>query len=287
MEKLNRNYSLMIETRDRGMLEITPPFTLEFDINRNILSSASTSSFRIYNLNPNNRNNIRFDSFDFGVLRTISMKAGYGNDNLSTVFHGNINRAWSVREGTNFITQIESFDGGFAFVNAQSNVTVPKNMPFVSIVGSLVGDLSKFGVTPGAIGSFTGILTRGNSYSGSTTDLLKDLSGGGFFIDNGKAHCLKDGEALQGEVLVINSASGLLGTPMLEETFLKFDILFEPRLIIGQKIRLESITGANFNSEYKVISLHHKGMISATVCGSAITTIGVAYGPAGLQVVGL
>lgn len=275
MDKYNRNYILFIQKKDFTTLKVTLPFTVEFDIHRNSLSSANVASIRIYNLSPNNRSQIRKDQFDFGDLRTISLMAGYG-DNLSLAFQGNISQAWSVREGNNMITQIESYDGGYAYVNSITNQSFPSGTPQKSIIDSLASSLP--GVSVGAIGNFPGEISRGNSMSGSTTDLLRDISGGAFFIDNGKAHCLKDNECLEGNIPLINSKSGLLGTPIKEQTYINFDVLFEPSIKVGQLIRLDSETAEHFNGTHKVLSIKHRGIISEAVCGTAITSVGLLPG---------
>lgn len=282
MDKLGRSYQLKVQTQEGSILTVAPPFTVEFDITRNILTSANVSSIRVFNLSQNHRNQIRKNVNDYGDLRQITLTAGYGS-NLPVVFTGNITQAWSVREGTNVITQIESYDGGFAFANGFTNQQFPAGTPVSSIITSLAGSLP--GVSVGAIGSYPGTISRANSYSGTTTDLLRELTGGGFFIDNGKVNCLGDSECLVGEIQLINSASGLLGTPVREQTILNFDMLFEPRLVIGQQIQLQSITEANFNGFYKVISIKHRGMISEAVCGDAITSVGLFYGTQALSTV--
>lgn len=282
MAKFGRNYVLNVETRSGTTLTITLPFTLEFDITRNVMTSANVSSIRVYNLNANNRSQIRKNINDYGDIRIIQLLGGYG-DNLSLMFEGNITQAWSVREGVDFITQIESFDGGYAFANALSNVSFPSQTEQRTVIDSLINDLAGAGVKPGAIGSFSGSLVRGNAYSGMTCEILQQLTGGRFYIDNGKAYALADNECISGPVTVINARSGLLGTPVREQTIITFDMLFEPKLIVGQQITLQSATAdSNINGEYKVISLKHRGLISESVAGSAITTVGLLQ-PLGSQ----
>lgn len=247
------------------------PFTVEFDITRNTLTSANVCQIRIYNLSPKNRNLIRKNVNDYNIFRLITLKAGYGS-NMPVIFTGNITQAWSVREGVNFITQIECFDGGFAFANSLSNVVFPANTAQNTVIKTLTEDLDH--VSVGAIGSYPGQLSRGNSYSGSTTGLLAQITGGGFFIDNGRANVLGTNECLLdiGGTKVINAKLGLLGTPVLERTIVHFDMIFEPSLFPAQRIFLESATDVNFNGDYKVTAVKHRGMISAAVCGEAITT---------------
>jgi hypothetical protein len=280
--KFGRNYILNIQTINDTTLTIQLPFTVQFDITRNVLTSANVAQFRIYNLNANNRAQIRKNINDFGDNRVVQILAGYGN-NLSLMFEGNITQAWSAREGVDFITQIECFDGGFAFSNSMSNTTFPAQTEMTTVAETLIGDLSSSGVKPGIIGSFPGQLSRGNAYSGNTCQLLQQITGGRFYIDNGKAYALSDNECIAGPVTTINAASGLLNTPIREQTIITFDMLFEPKMIVGQQITLDSVTAdSNINGEYKVISLKHRGMISDAVCGDAITTVGLLQ-PLGTQ----
>ncbi len=271
-DKLGRNYVLEVGQADGTTLTVTLPFTIEFDITRNTLTSANVCSIRIYNLSLNHRNQIRYNQSNLGQpFRLIRLKAGYGQ-NLPFIFTGNISQAWSVREGVNFITTIECFDGGFAFGNGTTNIEFPAGETLQNVVENLAESLPF--VSRGAIGSYPGTLTRGNSYSGNTADILKELTGGGMFIDQGKVHCLGDNEYIadNGNTLLINASSGLLGTPVLEQTIVHFDMIFEPNLEVGRRALLQSITEANFNGYYKITAVKHRGMISDAVCGDAVTT---------------
>lgn len=295
MSKFGRNYELVVQTNGKDALVdqtqlikdglivgnsliVKPPFSMEFDVTRNIFSSASTASFRVYNLSETNRNSILKNQFDSDVFKAIALKAGYGTQN-PIIFAGDVNQCWSVREGVNFITQIECFDGGYAFANNVFGDSFPDGTQYEDILATLLDSLQSSGITTGAIGSFPGKLTRGNSYSGNTTALLTELSGGSFFIDNGVAHCLNDNEILPGDIRLINAASGLLGTPVRELEYLNLEMMFEPNLIIGQGVELQSVVnGVGFNSFCKVISLKHRGIISEAVCGDAITSVGLLHG---------
>lgn len=290
MAKFNRKFSLSVQTNTidpktglRTIVTIENPFTLEFDIVRNILGSANTCTLRIFNLSAVNRNQLRKNVYDYGVNRSLVLRAGY-ESNLPIAFSGNVMQCWSVREDNNFITQIECLDGGFAFVNGTTNTPFPAGTPMETILSSLVESLP--GASKGAIGSYPGTLSRGNSYSGNTADLLVELTGGGFFIDNGKANCLNDEECIATQsIYLINSASGLLGTPLLENNIVHFDMLFEPQLQIGTQIQLETTTGPNqLNGFFKVIGVKHRGTISDAVCGNAITTVSLFAPQALLQV---
>lgn len=276
--KFGRNYILNVQTSDGQTLTVELPFTIEFDITRKILTSANVAQFRIYNLNTNHRSqirkNINLTGFD-DQNRIVQILAGYGT-NLALMFEGYITQAWSVREGMNFITQIECFDGGFAFTNSMSNTTFPALTEQKTVIESLVSDLAGAGVKPGVVSpnAFQGQLSRGNAYSGNTCDLLRQITNGNFYIDNGKAFALSDNECISGPITTINAASGLLNTPVREQTIIRFEMLFEPKLLVGQQVTLDSLTAdKEINGDYKVVGLKHRGMISDSVCGEAITTV--------------
>lgn len=276
--KFGRNYILLVQTQNGGVLTVQLPFTIEFDITRNILNSANVASIRIYNLSPQTRDSIGFNIYNQGAFRTVQLFAGYGTQ-LSTIFSGNITQCWSVREGVNFITQIECFDGGFVYNNNTTNLSFPSGTPNSVIINTLIANLSPT-IKVGTIQPLTGTTGRGKSYSGNTCELLGQLTNGGFFIDNGTANVLNNQQTLQGSLSMINYQNGLLGTPVREQNILTFDMIFEPRLQAGQGITLTSLTAPNFNSVnasgwvnyYKLNSVKHRGMISETVCGSVITT---------------
>lgn len=298
--KFGRNYLLTVELVDGTPLTIKLPFTIEFDITRNTLSSSNVAQIRIYNLSQKTRDLIRYDFSNYTTNKKITLNAGYG-DNLPIIFIGNITQAWSVREGTNFITTIESFDAGFAFVNSEipPTATFKKNTPMRNVYQNLMSYLPN--TTFGAIGNkytidlngnpFT--LTKDKSYTGNTTAVLKRLCPNAFFIDNGKSFILGDNECRKGQVATIDAQSGLLGTPLRELSTVTFDMIFEPGIVMGQEILLQSLTapsfnsnvvnidpknGQNVNTNYKIVSIKHRGMISPAICGDAITTLQFFYG---------
>lgn len=284
MNKFGRNYNLAIQLADKDILNIKPPFTLEFDVKRNVNSSASSATFRIYNLSNLHRNLIRYNQYNIGDVRTIVFQAGYGS-NLSTAHAGQIQLAMSYREGSNFITEITSFDGGHAYQTSQYPQTIDASpqspVTKVSIIRNLIQQLPL--VSQGAVGDYIGMYYRPYSFNNSTVDSLREECGKGFFVDNGVAHCLQDNEYIVANyVPLINSASGLLGTPKLQLNLLTFDMLFEPSLFVGQQIQLQSSTfadnqGNNLNGFYKINSLSHHGTISPVVCGEAVTSCGMYY----------
>ena len=279
-DRFGRNYSLTVQYGEGQNVVIALPFTLEFDVNRNDYSSSNVSSLRVYGLAPDTRNKLRKDlQGGLGaVTKRMILRAGYGS-NLVEILNANMKQGFSYREGNTFITEMDAYDAGGAFANSQTSREWIAGTDQKQILSDIISDLKPWGISEGQISNaFGGAIPTGNSYSGVTCDLLKQLTNGNFFIDNGKAHCLAEGDCIQGVLTTINADTGLLGTPRRFQSVMDFDILFEPRLLIGQFLNLVSSTGDGFNGTHKVIKIHHKGTISDAICGDAITSVRCEFG---------
>src|ERR1019366_1434820 len=222
MLKFGRNYSLTFMGGASGpLITVDPPLTLEFDSTRSIYGSANLFSLRIFNLSEAKRDAIRRDELSFQPgsftdFEPVTLQAGYG-DQLSTVITGSVLHAWTVREGVDYITEVDGWDAGFAFADAVTQGAFTANQSPQQIINSLVENLSNapfYGLSVGSISqNYSNVKApRGTSYSGGATDILKEVTQNGFFIDNGVIHCLQDNECIEGEALVINAQTGLIGT---------------------------------------------------------------------------
>lgn len=272
MDKFGRNYLLNIQNDALQTLTFGLPFTIEFDITRTTLSSINVCQIRLYNLSDKSRNSLRYNLYNWGLYRPLELRAGYQND-LGILFKGNVQQCWSVREGVNFITQIECYDGGFASTNGKVDAQFPAGTNERVLLNSLITS-GLPNVKLGSVGNFSGTLSRSASFTGNTVQVLTEYTGGAFFIDNEKAYALKTDEyrPAPGPIIVINSASGLLGTPTLEQNVARFDMLFEPKLEVGGLVQIQSTTEPNFNGLYKTTAVKHRGMISDAVCGEVVTS---------------
>lgn len=289
--KFGRNYKLVVQKNDGKYLTLGLPYTIEFSLSRALLGSINSCQIRIYNLSETHRKELRFDFSNYSHRRIVQLNAGYGT-NLPIVFYGTMYQAWSYREGVDFITTIECQDGAFAAANSiiPSTANFPAGTPWQTIYTTLMGYVKN--TTFGYIGdSFIynndgslAVTARSNSYVGDAITTLIEISGHAFFIDNGKTYILNNKEYIKtlGQIPIINTASGLLNTPLIEIKIVTLEMIFEPSLFVGQLIKLESQTTPYINSatirsqtnnNYKITSLKHKATISPAVCGDAVTTV--------------
>lgn len=269
MSKFGRNYKLLVQDSEGDFITIQNPLTVEFDVTRTATSSVNNAVFKVYNLGENSRNRIFQDRFDPREYKKVIFQAGY--DDLNTLFIGNLFEAYNVREGNNIVTYMESRDGGFDISNTFAEITFAKN----TSIDEIIKELSKKfpNLTLGKFGQIEGSVKRGVVLDGNVFSLLKKYSNERVYIDLEKINMLSYNEVIEGDVPLLTSDTGLLGTPRRSNSYLSIETIFNPQILISQIIEINSDIAKQYNGQYKVIGCKHSGTISEAVGGDCKTTL--------------
>ena len=282
--KFGRTYELSVETSDNEHVVITMPYTIEFDVKRQWLASANTSTIRIYNLGKDTRNRLYKDVYQTTTWRALQLRAGYENFPLPLIFNGNVQWCYSYRQGVDFVTEIFGYDGGFAMANGFSAMTLAAGQTQRQVLQKLVADLpNTYGTA--IIGTFDQVAPRGDVLFGNSWSLVNERSGGKCTIDNGQVKILNDSEVISGQIPLISSETGLLGSPMRADAVVETRLLFEPRLTLGQQVELRSTTNDYLNGQRKVMGISHRGKISPDTGGEAVTVASLGFGTQALNLI--
>lgn len=288
--KFQRTYQAFIQAVDGSIQSFgsadgsMPLLTMEFSVKRDVLASAQTGSFRFRNINKSTRNIIFKDWFDQGRWPSVVIKAGYAGTPLSTIFDGIGQTIYSYREegGTDYITEIEGHDYSLVMSNSFSQWTIGSSSSPVTqkdVISRLVGDLQTTAKTYNqtlGLGVVNGFTKNRYTFTANdfTWNILQQETNRLTYIDNGKIYSLPNSYVFQGDVTLISAQTGLLGTPRQQQTNLMVEMLFEPGLIPGQQVFLQT-EETEFSSikqgTYKVTAVQHAGIISSTVSGKCKT----------------
>lgn len=284
------------------------PLTLELDIERGIWQSLSEGIFRIYNLGASTRSDVYQDWNNQGEYRQITLRAGYLSWSqtpgftgpiqgasastpvflpaLPFIFQGNIKQAYSQRQGPNWVTTISAWDGGFAVTNGMISNQLDNSVVNGSVlqtINTLVAAMPQ--VTVGYVDpTIQSQSVLGLTLMGSPWDKLVQLADelyADVYIDLEKVYFVKKGEAapnVTGGLTLISPETGLLETPMKQRSIVSFEMIFEPRLKVGQTVNLQSLETVN-NGPYTVGGINHRGMISDSVGGDLRTKVSCFYKP--------
>lgn len=279
-EKFNRAFLLKYEipAKIAGTYEtisMESPLTCEFQVTRANLARENTANFTIYNLNSSTRSKVVKDIWDVTTRFPVQFFAGYQpniNDILPMLFNGTSRRAYSYRQGSDFRTVIDCFDGLSSFSTPNISVPIAKGTSQTETIKKVAKALD--GVKTVTVGNkFETYAKRAMAIIGNPMDILQELTKNNFYIDSGNAYALDTSEVIPGDIKIINADNGLIGTPRKSDTLVEVEMLFEPRIKPSQLIELESITEWQFNGTYKVTGVQHRGVISDAVSGDLRTKI--------------
>jgi hypothetical protein len=276
--KFVRQYLLSVTSAQGEEINIVDPITLEFTVTRQNLASLNTATFTVYNLAERTRMSIFHDLYDTAKYLPVIFYAGYSygteetNTFLAQCFKGHIKQAYSVREGPNYKTIIECWDGGTALNNSFVSQTAPAGNPIKSLVQNLTSSMLNIG---GAIigDQFNQTTQRATTLFGAPVDLANKLTGGNFYIDSQTAFALGKDEAITGTLNIIDSSVGILEAPTRTGTQVEVTTLFEPRYVPSQEVILQSDAIPVYNGQYKLTGITHSGTISEAVCGELKTAL--------------
>ena len=254
--------------------------TCNFTVTRGILSDSNKCTIRIYNLAPETRSQIFMDAFqgwDQSKWKFVKLEAGYDGD-LSPLFIGRVLQAYSYRAGgqTDIITEIQA--QALDMFDCQTSYTFEAGTTYKDAVKTIVAT-SMPNVKIGNIGDLKGEFKTPTTFDGSVIENINKIVGGNAFVDNDQLNVLMSNEVIDVPVPVITQANGLLDTPNRRDANLEVKMLFEPSLIVGQLLEIQSGVQSDFNGQYKVMGLTHDCTISGAQAGTRTTTVNLYIGP--------
>lgn len=273
-QKFGRNFRVTIDPADgKGLIIITLPFTIQFNLQRNTLADLNRLSIDIYNLSESSRNRIFQDRFNYNPDKTITFEVGYSK--LYQVFQGRIFEASTARSGTDLITRLESRDGIYQVSQSQTFQTLQNPQTVGAIIRYLASQFTNLPI--GAIGDYSQKVNRPAVLNGCTWDLLQQYSDNRAYIDQGKIFVLREWESTSAPIYTINDSTGLLDTPRRDEAHITITTLLEAAINMDQIVNLASSVQPLYNGQYKVVSVNHVGIISGAVNGDCRSIFGLLH----------
>lgn len=243
-----------------------------FTVEKSPSSDPNRVDVEIYNLGESNRRVLQAGSdlavsfIDQGLVYDwpLVISAGYVGS-LAQIFSGDIILADSRQEATEWLTRIESEDGGKKY----RSTTISKSFSTATPVATVLTALAEaLGVGLGnsaerfSTGAEQGYLKfdHGVVLAGSVPKLLdKYITSAGYkwSIQDGQMQVLGPDEVLLDDTVVLNSSTGLIGSPERGEKGTVMAVsLLQPSIKPGRAVEIESrmVTG-----RYKTTTVRHIG----------------------------
>lgn len=246
------------------------PFGLDglacnFQVEKRLDGRPNTCELQIFNLSPDHRGHLSAISAKARTHRVlVEVEAGY-EGNTSRIFRGDMRLAFHKREGADISTTIEAGDGEFSVSRARIFKSWGPGTPVATVLGDIVSalGLGKGNLAQASIAQFLG---GGDAFVGGTAcsgKAMKELTritaslGIQWSIQDGTLQFLSTGQALEGTAIVLNSGTGMVGAPDIDQKGIaKVRSLLQPDLFPGRKIKLE---GAELQGFYRVEKCRYSG----------------------------
>ncbi len=248
-ELFNRDLSvivgtLKIATRAAGPDKARPTLRVVFNVSLSLSSDANTCNLSIYNLKKDNRSLLHQSK----KLTTI-VNAGYVG-NAHDIFKGDLEFVGSAREGTDWVTTLQSGDGANKFKGSRINLSfkgpVTLKVVLKKIAAATGLDLGNV-IEKADQGSFREALQEfknGKVLSGAAIEAIKKLAkdmGYGHSVQGGANLLLGPNETLALPAVLLKAGTGLLGSPEPgEDGFVTARSLLQPELLPGRQVKLEA-----------------------------------------------
>ena len=209
---------------------------IQFKIKKSDAQTPNTAEIRVYNLAPDTAKQIRKE------FKRVVLQAGY-ESNYGVIFDGNIKQVRMGREnGTDTYIDIAAGDGDDAYNYAVVNTTLAAGAKQSDQINAAAGSMVSRGVKQGFIADTgSASLPRGKVMYGNARDYLRqsaEASGTTWSVQDGKLQLVSLTSVLPNQAVVLNSKTGLVGTPEQTNDGIKARCLLNPMLKIGGKVKI-------------------------------------------------
>lgn len=178
--------------------------------------------------------------------------AGYKDGNYGQIFGGSVFQALYVREDvTDYKLTLLCIDGERLFRDNISSFTLNKDYTDQTLLNAIAARAR----TPIKVGKISSQVDntpkpRGVTYWAPPSVGIREVSRGNraqFFVVNDQLNIMKPTDTPQGDEIVINPASGLIGTPEQIDYGVNFRVLLNPSLILANPPRWVKLDMSEIN----------------------------------------
>ena len=184
-----------------------------FNIEKTSSETLNNSTLRIYNMNRATRALVETPN------NAVILRAGYVDDvGLKTIFVGIVRRSLTVREGTDWVTELELDDGLIAYRDSKISATFAAGASAIDVLTAVA---KSFGlpVRPLPAGIQNKTYPKAFSALGRTREAMNKVCnylGLEWSIQNQEVQIIKKGGTAKRTAILLSSDTGMIGSPARE-----------------------------------------------------------------------
>jgi hypothetical protein len=218
-------------------------FHVKFDVANADVESPNNATIRIYNLAQNTVKKLTQNS----EYKSVSLNAGYVNGNYGVVFQGQIKQYRVGKESaTTTYLDILAADGDIAYNQGYINESLKKGVTpqeTMTAAAQAMGIPIDYGSLKTELQYVPSI--RGKVLFGMARAYMRNAAStlnANWSIQNGVVQVVDNKGYLDGETVVLNSDTGLIGIPEQTDEGIRMKCLLNSRIRIGGLIQIDNST---------------------------------------------
>jgi hypothetical protein len=207
---------------------------VSFTVTKTPQANPNPCVIKIYNLNQDHEQQIKYEFTD------VILNAGYAQQ-PRLLFRGNIKQVYRYQENNDFVTEITAGDGDADYRGAVLNTTLAKGTDDNHLLDAVLGSFSS--TIKGFINIPIKQRIRGLVVSGNTRQVLHDLArdrGAAWSIQDGQLVMVTADSVLPNQAIVLNSDSGLISVPEVNDKGITLRALMNPQFKIAGVVQLDN-----------------------------------------------
>lgn len=230
-----RKVKLIVSTASGDGLDLSQ-FRIVFDIKLSDSQTPNTAKIRVYNLSQDTVSKVQKE------FTYVTLQAGY-ESNFGTIFYGNIKQVvYGSENNVDTFIDISAGDGDQPYNYAVINQPLAAGADQSDIVNACLNPLAELGIENGFIDDTDSQkLPRSKVMYGMSRDYLRKSAlntNTNWSIQAGKYQSVKQTSVLPGQAVVLNSKSGLIGTPNQTNDGIIIQCLLNPNIKIASSVQV-------------------------------------------------
>lgn len=244
MNQFGRRCDLIVSDSGGSGLDLSQ-LRIVFHVVKEDAQTPNSARIKVYGVAPETAARIKKEFVD------VILQAGY-EENYGVIFRGNIKDVRTGREnGVDTFLEISGGDGDAEYAFGIVNKTIAAGASQNEIVEAT--GIAPNGYVPNLGGTK---LPRGKVMYGMKRDVLRESAkstGTTWSIQDGKLQFMPLTQVLPGQAVVLNSQTGLIGTPEQTTKGIKGKALLNPLLKIGGRVLINErdVAAIKLKSEVK------------------------------------
>jgi hypothetical protein len=243
-------FALLVVSKGGQGLDLSH-LRFRFEVRASDVETPNTLTVRVYNLKQATVNSI-IQEFD-----TVTLTAGYQTGNKGTLFQGDIKQfRFGKEKNVDSYLEIAAGDGDQAYNQSTVNMSVAAGATDSQLLSKLAETMGlPIAQSANSFVSTGGVLPRGKTLFGMSRVYMRELAQSNdcrWSIQDGVITLVPNTGYLQGQIVVLNSSSGMIGTPEQTDNGIVIRCELNPLIKIGQAVQINNadINQATIKSQF-------------------------------------